>query len=338
MNHRLRVATAALAMVVATVLATAAPTSASTRPITLLALGDSYSSGNGAGDNAAGNADHTGCRREPAAAYAGQLVAAETTAGHPMIESMVACTGAATADLVSRAQPSRSGIAAQIAAVKQQQPDLITLTIGGNDLGFSDVIQDCIYRLHHGHLCNQTYLDNPTLQGPAIGPGERTGFNGLADRLTTTLQALHAADPHAQIYVLSYPVLFADRGQWSLLEKLTVCAGVTWSGAQMLNGAAVRIGDTIAATVAHVDPAGSRLHFVDWRPPVITRSFGGAVRRVAFDPKGLCADASASTRTMNGIKAPLDGWSVDDSFHPTRAGYAHAAARLTNALAGYPWP
>ena len=114
-----RVLPAALLALLAT-LAFTVPASAATGKY--VALGDSYSSGLGAGSYTGGS-----CKRS-ANAYA-QLWA---NSHAPSVFSFVACSGAQTADVLN----------SQAAAVTGDTA-LVTISIGGNDAGFSDVMITC---------------------------------------------------------------------------------------------------------------------------------------------------------------------------------------------------
>ena len=88
-----------------------------------VALGDSYASGTGAGDYG----DSGSCKRS-ANAYA-QLWA---NANGPAAFSFVACSGAVTSDVLAN----------QVGAITADT-ELVTISIGGNDAGFADVMTDC---------------------------------------------------------------------------------------------------------------------------------------------------------------------------------------------------
>src|SRR5690349_4230487 len=88
-----------------------------------VALGDSYSSGTGAGSYGSSGS----CKRS-ANAYA-QLWA---NANAPSSFVFVACSGAVTTDVINN----------QVGALTADT-SLVTISIGGNDAGFADVMTDC---------------------------------------------------------------------------------------------------------------------------------------------------------------------------------------------------
>ena len=89
-----------------------------------VALGDSYSSGTGAGDYG----DSGSCKRS-ANSYAQLWADAHSVNSF----TFAACSGAVTSDVLNGQISSLSG-----------DTNFVTITIGGNDAGFSNVMIDCI--------------------------------------------------------------------------------------------------------------------------------------------------------------------------------------------------
>lgn len=137
------------------------------------ALGDSYSSGVGA-------PGQTGtCSRSPNA-YA-PLWADEHD---PASFTFVACAGATTADL-REDQLSALGTGT----------DLVSLTIGGNDIGFADVIVTCKFGTDAACI---TAVDEALVTLEEV----------TADDLAETFAEVTDAAPNAEVVVLGYPLLF----------------------------------------------------------------------------------------------------------------------------------
>lgn len=167
-----RLAAAALAATAAFLLPPAAAAQTQAPPIDYVALGDSYSSGTGTGDYF-----DAVCRRS-SKAYP-QLLANALGAGL----TFEACTGAKTADLLAKQLGSLDA-----------ETDLVTVTIGGNDIGWSEAIKACITPLTN---C----IDDIEAAEARVGdelPGLLDGaYAAIADRA-----------PNAEVYVLEYPRLF----------------------------------------------------------------------------------------------------------------------------------
>jgi len=161
----------------------------------LLALGDSYSSGEGAGDYQPGtDSANNSCHRSRNAWPA--LLAHQR--GLAVLPSL-ACSGATLTDLVAgragSGQPERrAGQLGRIAG----DASVVTVTIGGNDLGFRSVIQDCIAGdcVARYHRPSGDVLD--------------ARIDDLARRLPAAYRAIQAAAPRARVFVVDYPRLFPD--------------------------------------------------------------------------------------------------------------------------------
>ncbi len=159
----------------------------------LLALGDSYSSGEGAGEYQPGTdgADNS-CHRSRNAWPT--LVAHQRGFG---VLPSIACSGATLSDVMSgragSGQPERR--VSQLARISGNAT-VVTVTIGGNDLGFRSVIQscitgDCVARYHRS---SGDVLD--------------ARIDALARRLPAAYRAIQAAAPRARLVVVDYPKLF----------------------------------------------------------------------------------------------------------------------------------
>jgi hypothetical protein len=139
-----------------------------------VAMGDSYSSGNGAHS---ANLSST-CNRNT---YAYPYLLAQQRAD---ALTFVACTGAATADIVNTQ-----------AAAANSTTNLATLTIGGNDVGFTNLIIACTT------LGCQSQIDASNSQIT----------NQLPAKLDAAYAAIRSHAPAARVVVLGYPRPFAHR-------------------------------------------------------------------------------------------------------------------------------
>ncbi|MDR1998319.1 MAG: hypothetical protein LBQ06_00005, partial [Frankiaceae bacterium] len=120
-----------------------------TGPARYAALGDSFSSGAGVPDFEPGTAADIGgagdnrCHRSAAGSYSRLLVADPSVTADLEPATFGACSDAVTADVFSAGGgQGNQGEPAQIDRV-DQFTDLITLTIGGNDVGLADIAANC---------------------------------------------------------------------------------------------------------------------------------------------------------------------------------------------------
>jgi lysophospholipase L1-like esterase len=161
--------------------------------IRYVSLGDSYTSGPlipQQVDTACARSDHN---------YPSLVAAArEVTAFKD-----VSCAGATTEDMW---KPQGTN-APQLNAL-QRDTDLVTVQIGGNDIGFSSIIATC------AHLSSQDPTGNPCERFYASsGVDQLTlGIAQTAPKIAHVLQAVHTRAPHARVLVVGYPDLLPDDG------------------------------------------------------------------------------------------------------------------------------
>jgi lysophospholipase L1-like esterase len=174
MRYLRHIAGAALALTTAsTILAT--PAVAKSAAENYAALGDSYASGVGTREYFDDSGD---CRRSPKA-YP-QLWADSHDVGN---FAFVACSGAVTGDVNSNQLDKLNA-----------DTTLVTISVGGNDIGFSGVIQDCL-------LGTDSSCDD------AVSGGEEKARNELPGKLDTTYANIRQAAPNAKVVVIGYPRL-----------------------------------------------------------------------------------------------------------------------------------
>jgi lysophospholipase L1-like esterase len=154
---------------------------AAAAPQNYVALGDSYSSGVGTGSESGP------CGTSPQSYPA--LFAAAT---HPATFTQAACSGATTAD-VTRTQVASLSSATSLASI----------TIGGNDVGFSSILETCV--LHSTSTCVA-----------AVNSAETYARHTMPGLLGSTYATIRSHAPNAHVVVLSYP-LFYDLGPWFCL-------------------------------------------------------------------------------------------------------------------------
>jgi len=171
-----------------------------------VALGDSYSSGVGASGQSGL------CLRSPNG-YPGLWNAANDPASY----RSVAC-GAATTDTLRASQLSALG----------SGTDLVTLTIGGNDVGFAPAVITC------------TVVGDSACAATVEAAMELLGTQ-LPDKLDATYDEIREHAPNALVVVLGYPILFDETAQ--------TCGvgGMSIAKRKSLNSGAVELNQMIKA-------------------------------------------------------------------------------------------
>ena len=205
-----------------------------------VALGDSYSAGLGAGSYIAASG---ACKRSTNA-YSALWAAAHSPASY----LSVACSGATTVDVVNT----------QVAALSATT-SLVSLTIGGNDVGFSTVMTNCV-------------LSSTSTCLSQVNGAENLARTVLPGELDTAYNAIRAHAPNARVVVLDYPRLY-HVGVWYCIGISDTARAKINEGADVLDGvvkdAAARHGfafaDVVPAFTGHeICDSSSWLHSVDW--------------------------------------------------------------------------
>ena len=199
-------------------------------PSAYVALGDSYSSGVGAQRYISGSGACLRSRQSYVFAL-GRTVS-----------TFRACAGATTGTVLAgqlRAFPANTR--------------LVTISIGGNDAGFVDVVTTCL-------------LGSPASCSARVGKAERFVRESLPARLDRVYDTIRRRAPQARVLVAGYPRLFAvrscgDAGRIDAREQ------------RRLNDAS----DALARTTAAAVRRHSGFRFVDVRQ--------------AFDGAGVCSAA-----------------------------------------------
>lgn len=198
-----------------------------------VALGDSYAVA--VGTRTYDNPDDA-CRRGPLA-YP-RLWAAQHTS-YSFVEA--SCSGATTADLTSQQVP-------QLTA----DTSLVTVQVGGNDVGFVAVLENCIL----------TIDDQDCING--VEAAKAAATTALPGALASTYSAIRQHAPSARVVVVGYPRLYTIGGTCGIL-------GLSDAERTALNSAA----DTLDGVLAQ-QAASAGFTFLDPRD--------------AFQPHTICSN------------------------------------------------
>jgi hypothetical protein len=282
MHVSVRAGRAALALVVVAtaLLATAAGASATT----YTALGDSYAAGPLIPNQ---SLNPLGCLRSD------HNYAHLTASAKGLSLTDVSCSGATTADMTEAQNvepgpnpPQFDGLSAGT--------EIVSLTIGGNDIGFSEILESCITYNPFSTPCKDKY--------------DSGGHDQLAERIANTapkvtavLQGIHARSPHARVFVVDYPdILPTGYGCWPTVP-------LAFGDVPYLHATEERLNAMLATTAA---ANGATL--VDWYTPSI----------------GHDACKGSSTRWVE----PLIPGELSAPVHPNKAGMAGGAVALEAAI------
>lgn len=206
--------------------------------INYVALGDSYSSGDGAGSYSDGSC------LESANAYP---VLWHNSHGGNFVNAT--CSGATTTDVIN----------SQLGGLSSSTT-LVSITIGGNDVGFANVMLTCV-------------LSSTSTCVSAVQKAENQAQTTLPGELDNAFAAIRSHAPNAKVVVLDYP-------QFYDLSKSSTCIGLSTTDRQYLNqgasvldsviqSAAGRAGDSFVDVNPYfaghqICDSGSYIISVDW--------------------------------------------------------------------------
>jgi lysophospholipase L1-like esterase len=224
----------------AVLLVFAGVTPAAAAGVQYVALGDSYSSGVGSGGYTAASGS---CLRSTLA-YS-QLWA---NAHVPSSYVSVACSGATTTDVTAN----------QLSALSPATT-LVSITIGGNDVNFAGVLEDCV--LYSTSTCVNE-----------INAAENVARTSLPGWLDTVYNGIRGHAPSARVVVLDYPRFYHNL--WYCIGLSSTDRNKINEGADVLDGvisaAAARHGFAFAdvraafASGHEICDGSSWLHSLDW--------------------------------------------------------------------------
>ncbi|PZF06934.1 hypothetical protein DEI98_17045 [Curtobacterium sp. MCLR17_034] len=181
-----------------------------------VALGDSYAGGFGVAPYGSGPA--AGCFQSTTD-YPHQVAA---SLGLQLDDR--ACAGATTGNISRVAQKTGAGSAtAPVQAdALSKDTDVVTVSIGGNDLGFSGVIANCVALDKAGPVFSEihgkTYDHCKDYYAPVVHGVTRDRLASrirtvVAPRLAATFRVIAQRAPQAKVFVVGYPMLAPGAAQ-----------------------------------------------------------------------------------------------------------------------------
>jgi lysophospholipase L1-like esterase len=205
------------------------------------------------------------------------------------------CSGAETEDMTNPQDVDPDGPNPPQFDSLEAGTSVVSVTIGGNDIGFSEVVESCITYNPFSSPCKNKYASG--------------GKDQLAERIAATapkvaavLQGIHARSPQAEVYVVNYPAIFPETGNgcWPQMP-------VSFSDAPYLRATEQRLNAMLATQAA---ANGATL--VDWYTASI----------------GHDACKGALTRWVE----PLVPGTLAAPIHPNKAGMQGGANALVAAV------
>jgi hypothetical protein len=172
---------------------------------------------------------------------------------------------------------------------------VVSMTIGGNDIGFSEIAQSCITINPFGSPCQKKYVVN--------GVDTVTQrINATAPKVDAVLDGIRARSPLARIFVLNYPAIFPETGNGCFPQM-----PISFSDVGYLRTKQQQLNAMIAGQAA---ANGARL--VNW--------YSASIGRDACKGSG--------TRWVE----PLIPGNIAASLHPNKRGMEGAANALVSSF------
>lgn len=185
--------------------------------------------------------------------------------------------------------------------------DYVFVTIGGNDIGFSTIVVNCL-TLRDPSSCKQA-LDAAAAKAPLMVESTKDALRAVEAR----------SGGHAQVYLLSYPFL-VNTESYGIPEAAPVYdAGTALNNLQ-------RLGDDLQArgiAELNAEPGADNYHFVD----TVKAAWGGRVH--GLDPHVVADNSKAWL-----VPVGTPGRDTAEFVHPTQPGWNATAGALRSAVTG----
>lgn len=207
-----------------------------------VAMGDSFSSGEGNSpfETGTGSSGVNECHRN-SQAYP-RLLQADTSLDLGLT-AFVACSGATTSDVLYGGSDAGNWDEGPQVDALSEETDIVTITIGGNDVGFQEYLPSCVGFCGPNTLTYEAIIDN--IESPAF-----------QDNLETTYEEILDRAENAMVYVVDYPYMTA--------EDAETCGVLDFSGGR---GVQIALNSTIETAVSNVRAQSEdyldRLRYVD---------------------------------------------------------------------------
>lgn len=114
------------------------------------------------------------------------------------------CSGATTYEM-THSQSAVGGTNAPQFDRLSTATTLVTLEIGGNDIGFASIVKSCATAWPFGSPCKDKYVRNGV-------DDIANRINATAPKIASVLDGIHARAPHARVLVLGYLAILPDGG------------------------------------------------------------------------------------------------------------------------------
>jgi GDSL-like Lipase/Acylhydrolase family len=116
----------------------------------------------------------------------------------------VSCSGAKTDNMLGSQSTSAGTNAPQFNALSAATK-VVTLQIGGNDIGFTEILQNCVTYNPFTHPCQDRY-------GTGANDQINARIAATAPKVAAAIQGIHQRSPSAKVLVVNYAAILPDTG------------------------------------------------------------------------------------------------------------------------------
>jgi hypothetical protein len=127
------------------------------------------------------------------------------------------CSGAETEDMTQTQGVTPGPNPPQFDSL-QVDTELVTINIGGNDIGFSSIAEDCFTFQRTGSPCRDQYVVDGRDE-----ISER--IQATAPKVAAVFQGIHARSPEARAFVLTYAAIFPEEDTFGCWPQMPVAEG-----------------------------------------------------------------------------------------------------------------
>jgi GDSL-like Lipase/Acylhydrolase family len=207
--------------------------------------------------------------------------------------SDASCSGATTDDMTAPQNVTPGPNPPQFDSLAAGT-DVVSLGIGGNDIGFTSILEDCVAIWPFGSPCKDQYT-----AGGRDQISDR--INATAPKVAAVLAGIRARSPGARVFVVNYAAIFPESGSGCWPQMPVAFGDVPYLRAkqQELNrmlatqaaAAGARVVDWYRASIGH---DACRSSSVRWVEPLVPGNAAAPVHPNLNGMRGAAAVLSAA--------------------------------------------
>ncbi|MYV95932.1 SGNH/GDSL hydrolase family protein [Streptomyces sp. SID1034] len=331
----------------------------------IVAMGDSYSSGEGASEgdrdyypetnyrnkakddddpsrNACHRSTYAWSRQAAFPSSSKSIGALEDGYDNAMDYHLIACSGARTYNVLNVSQGNAGDPPQLEQGYLNRNTTLVTMSIGGNDARFVDIFSKCVLTSGNDSCSGKTWdSSDEDVEGrdaKFLGQPMATAIPGIINEIVRpdivkTLQEIHNRAPNAKVILMGYPPLLSNDGVCLKIPTPPGLPnlGLSSASAAWLNSIAGVLATAMQGAADDMKKAGAQVEFADPKDD--------------FRNQGICGDPEqvhGLVVSLTKSDEPKKDWPIINkygvsaqSFHPKIGGarlYANTLERKMKAM------